>query len=193
MKPWSSFFTHDGTTTGTRDATLDFSAGSGTYYYVDPPSGSDYARIHRVIGYVRDSTGFEPDTYADTGTALTNGIRFDVLDASGTVIDAVMPEGYTVKTNADWSGICYDTKLENYGGQLSSEVLTFRWTFSKYSDGILIGPDRRLAIHFNDDMTDVSEQHFQTQGSIPGAEYPGDNVEPTGNSLPKLRSRSGIA
>jgi len=86
----SQKFTTDGTSTGTNGLGVDGSATSVDYYIQASGERDRYiARISFIMGYGASSELYE---FADTGNALTNGVRVWYQDTNFNVVEIMNPK-----------------------------------------------------------------------------------------------------
>lgn len=147
--------------TGTKSAVGDYSLAAQDFK-ITAPSAHQY-EISRMIVSVEDTAGFQAAEYGNLGAALTNGISVLVTDAAdATIID--LTDGAPVKTNAQWSSLCYDADLKTWGS--GNELLAVRWTFAKAGAPIRLKPGQSLVARLNDDFTGLVGHTFEVQGLI---------------------------
>ena len=158
--PFYRFADLNGDGSGVYDAIGNYS-GAPTPFYIQP-AADEILRILRVVVFIRDSGSFKASGYGSVGGDLTNGIKVEVVDNSGTLIDLTAQE--SIVTNAGWGSYCYDVDVKTWG--TGDEVLLCRWTFGKAGFPLrLVGDNNeRLEFILNDDFTFLVHHAFHCQG-----------------------------
>ena len=144
-------------------------------FFVNAPANT-YFRVCRCIWRIEDSGTISSDTFGVI-TALSNGITVELHDGYGTTddgdkIDDIIPAGHPVQKNSDIAALCYDLNSAPVVGT-GTDLVTARWTFVNYSDGYLLGPDRRIRIEIADDLSGIAEFTIAFEGFKDGQEHPG--------------------
>ena len=151
------------TSTGGTEAIGDYSAGTGTptAFSIAPSSTQDF-RIERMLIHIQDTGIFAAQEYGKL-SALTVGVQVRVQTDTGTVHDLT---DTTVKTNAQWSRQCYDTRMDTWG--VGDEFLSSRWTFSKGGYPIRLDGTKgqRLEVYLADSMAGLNAHNFFVNGFI---------------------------
>ena len=120
--------------------------------------------VHRLITYIQDSGNFSVSTYGN-GVVLTNGLRVVVRHADDTLVQAI-DGGEPIKSNADWSSLCYDINYLSFG--TGDNALAVRWTFERAGAPILIDGTlgEYLAVELNDSFLALTDHTFNVQGIV---------------------------
>ena len=120
--------------------------------------------VHRLIAYIQDTGNFSVSTYGN-GLVLTVGIRLVVRAADDSLIQAI-DGGEPIKSNADWSSLCYDINYHSFG--VGDNALAVRWTFERAGAPILIDGTlgEYLAMELNDSFLTLTDHTFCVQGLI---------------------------
>jgi hypothetical protein len=158
------------TSTGGTEAIGNYSTGaggsSGAIFAIQPPAGESW-RIERMLIHIQDTGIFAAQEYGKL-SALTNGIQVRVENDAGTVHDLT---AITVKTNAQWSRQCFDTRIDTWG--VGDEFLSSRWTFAKggYPLHLIGDNNERLEVFLLDSTTGLNAHNFYVNGYKVDAAY----------------------
>jgi hypothetical protein len=83
----------------------------------------------------------------------------------GTTTIDDLTEGFPIKSNGDWAGLCYDADVKSWRtGGAGDEFLVVRYTFTRMGGPITLASDDQLAIDFSDDFTGLIKHTFMFQG-----------------------------
>jgi hypothetical protein len=147
--------------TGTIQANGDYSGGE-EIFFIQPPAGNVFS-IARLIVYIEDTIQVIPDNYGGI-SALANGVTIRVQDDTRTVKDCV--DGQPIKTNGQWSRVCFDVNFFTAGSGNKSVVV--RWTFAKSGIPLTLrgSNNERLEAVVNDDLRGLVEHTFMVQGFL---------------------------
>jgi hypothetical protein len=120
--------------------------------------------LHRLITYIQDTGNFAVSTYGN-GITLGVGLRVVVRHADDTLVQA-LDGGEPIKSNADWSSLCYDINYHSFG--TGDNALAVRWTFERAGAPILIDGTlgEYLAVELNDSFTALTDHTFNVQGIV---------------------------
>lgn len=148
---------------GTKRAIGDYSVGA-TQFGHNAVGGAATGRvdIHRLMVFIRDSGNFRADTYGALPT-LTNGIEIEVQDRQGKVL-VDLTDGVPIKSNAQWSRVCFDSLLQNYGAAPGDSYVSVRWTFTRSGSPLALKSGDRFIVKLNDDLTGLIDHTFMVQG-----------------------------
>lgn len=126
------------------------------------PGPKQVFEAYRLIVYIEDAGAPDSGKYGNNVT-LTNGIRVLVRDADDVIV-LELDGGDAVKTNAQWSALCYDVSVLNWGS--GNDSVTVRWTFAKSGNEVRIDGSKGhyLSIELNDDFSDLVKHTFMLQG-----------------------------
>jgi len=150
-------------------ATGNYSSGVEDFIY-QVPEGK-IAAITRVIIIMTHTSSLDPDLYAGIGE-LTNGIVPKILKSddsvlqhltSDTVAGLVGISAKPIKTNKDWSALCYDFKIIPDSGN-DPDLGLYRWTFSRAGLPLVLDNQEKLCFSLNDNFTGLSDHRFIVQG-----------------------------
>jgi len=157
---FSRYLDTDGDGTGTKDSAVNHS-GAKEEYKIVPPSGTRLA-IARLIVSVADGANPSADVYGNLAGALTNGIDVKTKNASGDLVD--LCDGVPVKANSDWSRMCYDMQVQNFGS--GDDIVQVRWTFAKSGRSVIVDgtAGEYFSVDINDNLAALSSQFFMVQG-----------------------------
>lgn len=155
----SRFLDTVGDGSGTKNAIGDYSAATEEFKIV--PGAGEIFVINRMIVQIRDSGQFTASTYGALAT-LNNGIHVHIKDSGGVKIDLV--DNLTIKTNAEWGRVCYDTQLITWG--VGDSFILVRWTFGRSGTQIWLDNSRGdyLSVDLNDNLTGLVAHTFIVQG-----------------------------
>ena len=131
--------------------------------FVYAPAGRQVAYIYRMIIFVQDGGTFDSGDYGN-GITLTNGIKIEIKDADGTIMD--LTDGHPIVVNPDWARLCYDVRVDSYGS--GDQAMSVRWTFSNSGAPIRLdaGKGQYLAVVLNDNFSALIDQRFSIQGGV---------------------------
>ena len=119
----------------------------------------NHALIHRLIVTIIDAGTFDATLYGNR-LELPNGMKVEVIEADGTVLDLL--GGHPIHSNSDWAAMCHDFGYIDIG--TGDNVATIRWTFSRAGLPLVLHAGDRFVITVQDDLTDLSGHHFYIQG-----------------------------
>ena len=125
-------------------------------------TGSQKLHIFRMVVYIEDAGKFVSDKYG-YDLALVNGVHVTVRDADDTELkhlDGAVP----VLTNAQWGGLCYDTRVDQYGTGSANGSLVVRWTFANTGKLVSLSSGQYFSVELNDDFTGLIDHTFMVQG-----------------------------
>lgn len=160
------FLSDDGTTTGAKDATGNYS-GAAEEFYVEPGPGEVF-HIARLIVSIEDGAAFAVSEYGNMGVTLTNGVKVEVRSGSHaaptTVLDLM--DGLAVTSNGEWG--CHNFDVSNLDWGAGNQMLLARWTFSATDGELRIDGDagERLSVILEDDLSALIHHRFLVQGYI---------------------------
>lgn len=159
LDKYVNVFASDPADSDNTNANKDYSV-TAANFVVAPPAGEKWV-ISRMIAYLRDGGSIDSGAYGN-GITLTNGITMKVM--RGAVEQLDMTAGDPVIINPDWTKLCYDATISNYG--LGDETMAVRWTFSQSGMYIELDGDQsdKIQITFNDNLTGLNEHTFLFQG-----------------------------
>jgi len=159
-KHLSRYLDTAGNGTGTKNAIGNY-AGAVEEFYIEPAAGEKY-EIARLIVTIEDTGGGTAQEYGNIGVALTNGIEVILENEYGTTMSD-LTDGVPVKTNGDWSRLCYDVNWIDKGS--GNDYITVRWTFAKSGDTISLEAGQRLTVQLNDSFVGLITHYFLVQGT----------------------------
>jgi hypothetical protein len=150
---------------GTGLTDMNYDASLGVDFRVTPPVGVKYNLARILVNIVDTRTGWSPVKYGSTvaSPGLATGIGISKDNADG-VLYYCTP--ILIKTNANWSLMCYDAQLLDFG--TDDYVLPIRWTFERAGKPLTVDGNKGefLNIHFADDFTGITSQQFHVQGNV---------------------------
>lgn len=161
-QPFFRYLDTNGDGTGDENAIGDYGT-TPDVFFIQPAEGQ-IMLLSRIIVFVEDAKGFLADIYGGSlAPALTNGITMKVVDDKGTQID--LTNGQPIKTNSQWSQICYDAQLIDWGAG-SNDAMAVRFTFAKSGSVIRLEGDKneRFEIGLSDSMVHLEKHTFMVQG-----------------------------
>lgn len=144
--------------TGDKNAISDYS--SGQNFLLTCPANVSFIELYRGIVYIEDSGNFSSAGYGNL-SGLSNGIEAR-LEKIGETID--LTDGQPIKTNAEWSKICYDVNYVSFGS--GNNALSVRWTFARAGAPFKLYPGESLVFYLSDDLTGLVQHTFFIQGQI---------------------------
>jgi hypothetical protein len=154
---WISAYLSNGVTT---HAIGNYAAGVEQFKY----SPTKKVELHRLITYIQDTGNFAVSTYGN-GVVLTVGLRVVVRNINDALVQA-LDGGEPVKSNADWSSLCYDINYHSFG--VGDNALAVRWTFERAGAPVLIDGTlgEYLAVELNDNYAGLTDHTFNVQGIV---------------------------
>ena len=161
LDPNDFLFSHlrlAGNPLASRELAVDASSAAVKFSY-KVPTGR-VARIHRIMIVILD----KPITPTNFGgiSALTNGLKFDVINKDGvsTVFDFL--DGVTIKRNADFGCLAgVDVQIDAGG---AADMLLVRWTISDVGANCFLTEDQSFQITVQDDLTGLDSASVMIQG-----------------------------
>ena len=157
---FARYLSSDGTTSGTKNAAVNF--GAETDYWLAGVAGQRWD-VGRLIITIEDAA-IRGDHYGGLGSALANGISVIVTDGTSEV--DVM-DGVPVTKTVDWSRYMFDGQLLDFGGA-STETWVARLSFSKFNGGepiSLFSAAHKLIVRFGaDDLSGLVSHYFLAEG-----------------------------
>jgi hypothetical protein len=125
------------------------------------PAVHEYLTISRLIISIEDDGTMDSGGYGSiTPTAaLTNGVEIYIEGPAGKIAD-LTPE--PIKYNAQWASVCHDLSLHSFGS--GNELLTARWTFTKYYGEIHVNADQWITVQLHDNLSTITGHKFLFEG-----------------------------
>jgi hypothetical protein len=160
------------TTTGGIDAGVFTTGGTGTGastgnppggYMQNGPATGKVWNLTRMIVNIGSAGAPSSTKYGDIAK-FTNGLTVTVQGATGTVYALGGTTQDTIKSNYDWTRVCYDFNTYAYAAR---EPVVGRWTFAKSGKDIILDGDKseKVRVTFQDGTTGLALGHtFQVQG-----------------------------
>jgi len=139
------------------DANVD---GSVTPVKFEYTSENRYSFIYRLIVYVEDA-GIRAALYGGI-SALTNGIKVEVIEADGTTVKLDLLDSDTVNSNGEWASVCYDVAFHTFPS--GHDAMAVRWTFPRAGSPLILGPGEIFRVTIQDNLTALTKQHFFVEG-----------------------------
>jgi len=135
------------------DMVVVASSGSPSVFEIGPPSGEDW-NVMRVNFKIYDPMS-DPTKFGAL-SALTNGCKIEILDASDVVVHDYM-DGLTVKTSGDF-GLLAGPDVAGIETSKTVDVQIIRWTLAKgTNDPNRLPEGARIRITIQDDLTGINE------------------------------------
>ena len=167
LRPLRQFMTVAGDGTGSIESNFNYAAAETEFKLVPP--GDHVAYVARLIFSLQDSNALVDGKWGQD-IILTNGIKFQVRNASGVVHDLLGPNGDTYitgdtwKVNEDLGAFCYDS--DKSGFKSGDSTGHARWTFIKCGCYLVLdgAKGEYLAFTLKDDFTGLTHQHFWLEG-----------------------------
>lgn len=156
------FLDTTGDGTGTKNANVDGSSTAVLFKYT--PETKDRTNIHRMIVHIEDTAPFSADEYGNLGAALTNGILVQIRKQADDAVVLDLCDSVPVKTNSQWSRMCYDSSTDSYGS--GNDNVKVRWTFTKSGNPLYIQDDEYFCVIVQDNLTGLVEHYFMVQGEV---------------------------
>ena len=155
---------------GTKNAVGNYAITSQDF--IIAPSSEQIFSVARMLITLEDTSGMQAEEYGNLGAALTNGICIAEYDSAGLV--SKLCDDVPVKTNAGWARLCYDANVLSWGTTPTDELLTVRWTFSKFGAPLVLRGDEggKLVVTLNDSFTGLISHYFMVQGFIQRYDLP---------------------
>ena len=166
VKIFSQFLTDDGLVTGSNDMGIDGSA-TPVEFYLSAAAKTDIyiTRLTFLLGYGTSAEMFE---FADSGAALTNGVKISYFDSSGDEVIIATPKANVSFMRA--SGILVtNTNWETRGFAAAGDYGFFVNIFLKdimppYGIKLDLGTTERLCAVIQDNCTDADLFNCQVFG-----------------------------
>ena len=151
---------------GTKNAVGNYSGGAEEFFIA--PAAGEIFIIERMLVSYKAAKNWQSTLYGKD-TPLTNGIKCDMQDASGTVFTLIDPD-LPILSNADWAAYCYDFTLFSFG--TGDDQAAIRWTFAKSGKSVRLDGAHgdKLAVTLEDDFSGsgsdsgLTDHHFVVQG-----------------------------
>ena len=119
------------------------------------------AVVRSVMFYVKDDGQFTADGFGAL-SGLSAGVEISVRDAGEQVILDIT-HGTPIKTNAGWSRLSFDTRLDAYGS--GANYVSNRMEFVRFTDGgFYISGGEYLEVAVRDDLSGLTEFYATVQG-----------------------------
>jgi len=150
----------NGDGTGTKNAAVNGSV-TPVVFKIEPRGSERVLSLHRMIVSVVDSGSFDSGAYGN-GLALSVGLEIAVYRSADDSVVLDLLDGNPIQKNIDWTWVCYDANVSNYG--TGNESLNVRWTFTKAGAPVTVSRGEYLGITVNDDLTGLVDQRFFIQG-----------------------------
>lgn len=154
----------DGTSSGSKDMAVDGSVTPVKFWFEAQSSDiSQNPVIVRLIPYVRDNAALDPADFGGIGGGLTNGVKFYVTDENDVQIVDLL-DGLPIKTNAEWSRVMYDVRIDRVG--VGDDCLSGRWTFAKFmtGNGLHLSNGEKLVCEVQDDLSSLVDFSVTIEG-----------------------------
>ena len=154
------FLDTNGDGTGTKDASGNYSGGSITDFFIQPPIDKVYD-LDRIIIQIEDNGNMDAGSYGN-GINLTTGITVQKQDSAGNVLIDLL-DGLNIFTNGEWARYNYDIASTDFG--TGANYVHIRWSFNKSGEGIILKNREKLVITLNDNFSGLNGHYFMAQGN----------------------------
>ena len=126
------------------------------------PASNEIIKVARLIISAEDTSGMTAAKYGNMA-ALTNGVTIQKKNTTGVVTD--ITDGVAIKTNAQYSALCYDADIKTWGQ--GNELLTARFTLSKSGEPVILNGSlgEYLVVNLNDNFDGLISHKFMAQGT----------------------------
>lgn len=158
--------TDDGKPDGDPEMNVNGSVTPVPYFIAPAVNGDDIYLITRLVVHYEDNGTWSSEKFGSIAGGLTNGIKVAIQNAAGDTDKVLLTSLHTVKANSNWSGVCYDSKIESVGA--GNSFLSARWSFFKDTEGagLYLHSDDRLAFIVDDDLSSLVEMSVHVRGQI---------------------------
>jgi hypothetical protein len=119
--------------------------------------------LRRIIFFIEDTKGMEPEEYGNLGAALSSGYSLKVWNSAGGSATHDICNGLPITTNAEVGALCYDVDLKSWTNT-TNEVALARLTFEKSGEPLWLKPKSRLVIDLVDNFSGLIDHRFLIQG-----------------------------
>ena len=155
------FLDTNGDGTGSKNANVNGSITPQVFRYDSETTHRTY--LARMLVHIEDIGPLSADDYGGITGPLTNGVLVEIRrkEDDSTVVDLV--DGLPIKTNSEWSRMCYDMDIDNFGS--GSDFIKVRWTFAKSGLPIYLSPNQYFCIIVQDNLTGLIKHYFMLQGT----------------------------
>ncbi len=159
-RPTDLFFKNFATSTGLTDMRV-VGASTNIFNFEVSPSTAKFQAAIRRVNIVLVDGNLRYDKFGGLVAALTNGLKFRVLDSSSNVLIDFL-DGGTIKTNADFGLLAgIDNIVEPAAGD---DAIPIRWTIGKSGAEVILQQGDRLQIQVTDGTTLLTAFKAQAQG-----------------------------
>lgn len=147
-------------TIGDGDGTSEM-ATTANEYKIKPPPGEVYV-LNRALVFMLTAARIDPGEYGDQ-SALTNGIKITLKDASDKVIHDFTPN--PIKMNGHWA-LLAGSDVTSAAYQAGPDERFVRWTFTKGGGPLVIDGDRGeyFSVDVRDTLANLTSHLIQVQG-----------------------------
>jgi hypothetical protein len=133
--------------------------GSKVFYY----SASTSVELTRILFYVTDTKGMEPEEYGNIGSALATGYFLQVWNSAGGSAQLDLCDGLPLKTNGEIGALCYDVSIMSWTNT-TNEAVVARFTFERAGKALYLTPGMRFQVTFSDDLSGLIDHRMMLQG-----------------------------
>ena len=153
-------FLRDPLNSDSREMAVDGSTTPVAFRYTAPAGG---AILERAIIFYEDTGTFDA-TLMGNGVAMTTGLTFQVLDSDDTAVKLDLLDGETLKSNADFSRVCFDFAHLTMG--TGPETAAVRWTFSRSGKPVELEAGDSLTVTVSDNLAGLNTFTVMVQGYL---------------------------
>lgn len=140
-----------------RDMTNNYSSNITDFNFVS----SNKCKIYRMLVYIEDNSSMKYEDFGSISNGLINGLRVYYKETSSSN-KVYIDGGYPIKTNSDFSKVCYDVDIKISG--TGNNHFSSRWTFEKSGTLIYLDSGGEIGVTLNDDLSSLVQFNIVVQG-----------------------------
>ena len=146
------------TSDGTASMNTDGSSSVKTFSY----ASTGNTMLHRCLVHIVDGS-INPVDFAGINSGVANGLRINVTDSDGTMLNTFGTDVIPIINNTRWV-LLAGTDIDRDTSGPGNDALTIRWSFDKSGTPIMLSAGESFNIEIRDDLTAVSQFHVLLQG-----------------------------
>jgi hypothetical protein len=133
--------------------------GSKVFFY----SASTSVELSRILFFIEDTKGMEPEVYGNLASALGVGYSLEVYNSAGGSAELDICDGLPITTNGELGALCYDVDIMNWTNT-TNEAVVARLTFSKAGKPLFLTPGKRFQVTLAHDLSGLIDHRMMLQG-----------------------------